>query len=58
MNQAFERRHGATRRDDIRTEREPAVAMFEKFCFKSGRDREIENRRRLDFYLDGYSDPT
>lgn len=42
---------------DVRTERGPALAMFEKFGFRLARTREVDGRKMLDFYLDLYSDP-
>ena len=40
---------------DVRTERGPAIAMFENFGFSLARSREIDNRKILDFFLDLYS---
>jgi len=42
---------------DVRIERSPAVALFQKFGFTPGRTREIDDRRLIDFYLDLYRDP-
>lgn len=42
---------------DVRSERTPAIALFEKLGFVHSRTREMEGRKRLDFYLDLYSDP-
>ncbi len=42
---------------DVRIERGPAIALFQKFGFKHGRTREIGGRKLLDFYIDLYSDP-
>ena len=42
---------------DVRIERSPAVALFQKFGFTPGRTREIDERRLIDFYLDLYRDP-
>lgn len=42
---------------DVRIERGPAIALFEKFGFKHGRTREIGGRKLLDFYIDLYRDP-
>lgn len=39
---------------DVRIERGPAVAMFEKFGFTLVRTREMDDRKTLDFYLDLY----
>lgn len=39
---------------DVRIERGPARALFEKFGFTHARTREIDNRQTLDFYLDLY----
>ena len=43
---------------DVRIERGPAIKLFEKFGFKLARQREIENRKILDFYFDIYSEPS
>ena len=42
---------------DVRIERGPAIALFEKFGFQLNRTREINGRRLLDFYLDLYREP-
>jgi ribosomal protein S18 acetylase RimI-like enzyme len=42
---------------DVRIERGPAIALFEKFGFALNRTREIDGRKLLDFYLDLYRDP-
>jgi ribosomal protein S18 acetylase RimI-like enzyme len=42
---------------DVRIERGPAIALFEKFGFAHTRTREIDGRRLLDFYLDLYREP-
>jgi len=42
---------------DVRSERTPAIALFEKLGFVHSRTREMKGRTRLDFYLDLYSDP-
>lgn len=42
---------------DVRSERTPAIAMFEKLGFVHSRTREMGGRKRLDFYLDLYRDP-
>jgi N-acetylglutamate synthase-like GNAT family acetyltransferase len=42
---------------DVRIERGPAIAMFEKFGFRIARSREVDGRKMLDFYLDLYRDP-
>lgn len=42
---------------DVRIERGPAIALFEKFGFALTRTREIDGRKILDFYLDLYRDP-
>ncbi len=42
---------------DVRIERAPAIALFEKFGFKHFRTREIEGRKTLDFLLDLYTEP-
>lgn len=39
---------------DVRIERGPAIALFEKFGFVLARTREIEGRKMLDFYVDLY----
>ena len=43
---------------DVRIERGPAIALFEKFGFQLNRSREVNGRRLLDFYLDLYSEPS
>lgn len=42
---------------DVRIERGPAIALFEKFGFTLNRTREVNGRRLLDFYLDLYREP-
>jgi len=42
---------------DVRIERGPAIALFQKFGFKHGRTRDIAGRKLLDFYIDLYTDP-
>jgi ribosomal protein S18 acetylase RimI-like enzyme len=42
---------------DVRIERGPAIALFQKFGFKHARTREIAGRKLLDFYIDLYRDP-
>jgi len=42
---------------DVRIERGPAIKLFEKFGFKLARQRELDGRKILDFYLDIYSEP-
>ena len=42
---------------DVRIERGPAIALFEKFGFQLNRTREVDGRRLLDFYLDLYREP-
>ena len=42
---------------DVRIERGPAIALFEKFGFQLNRTREVNGRRMLDFYLDLYREP-
>lgn len=42
---------------DVRIERAPAIAMFEKFGFKLSRTRDAEGRKLLDFYMDLYREP-
>lgn len=42
---------------DVRVERGPAIAMFEKFGFSHARTRDLDGRKLLDFYLDLYRDP-
>jgi ribosomal protein S18 acetylase RimI-like enzyme len=42
---------------DVRIERGPAIALFEKFGFSHTRVREIDGRKLLDFYLDLYREP-
>lgn len=39
---------------DVRIERGPAIALFEKFGFVLARSREIDGRKMLDFYVDLY----
>ena len=43
---------------DVRIERSPAINMFDKFGFSHGRERDMNGRKLLDFYLDLYSDAT
>jgi ribosomal protein S18 acetylase RimI-like enzyme len=42
---------------DVRVERGPAIALFEKFGFTHTRTRDIGNRRTMEFYIDLYSEP-
>jgi ribosomal protein S18 acetylase RimI-like enzyme len=42
---------------DVRTERAPAIALFEKFGFMLDRTREIGGRKMHDFYMDLYKAP-
>jgi ribosomal protein S18 acetylase RimI-like enzyme len=42
---------------DVRFERGPAIALFEKFGFKLARTRDMAGRKMLDFYLDLYREP-
>ncbi len=42
---------------DVRIERGPAIALFEKFGFQLNRTRQVNGRRLLDFYLDLYREP-
>jgi len=42
---------------DVRIERVPAIALFEKFGFIHARTRDIEGRRLVDFYVDLYRQP-
>ena len=42
---------------DVAFERSPAIAVLQKFNFTHVRTREIDGHRRLDFYLDLYSEP-
>ncbi|MHC5112801.1 MAG: GNAT family N-acetyltransferase [Planctomycetota bacterium] len=61
MEQAtdFCRRHGYLKVVlDVRVERGPAIAMFEKVGFKHARTREIGNRKTIEFYIDLYREPT
>ncbi len=39
---------------DVRVERAPAIAMFQKFGFTHAAERDVAGRRTLDFYLDLY----
>ncbi|MFK7961057.1 MAG: GNAT family N-acetyltransferase [Phycisphaerales bacterium] len=39
---------------DVRVERAPAIRIFEKFGFSLSKDRQVDGRRTLDFYLDLY----
>ena len=43
---------------DVRIERSPAINMFDKFGFSHGRERDMNGRKLIDFYLDLYSDTT
>jgi ribosomal protein S18 acetylase RimI-like enzyme len=43
---------------DVRIERAPAIKLFEKFGFTLARQRELEDRKILDFYLDIYREPS
>ena len=43
---------------DVRIERGPAIALFEKFGFQLVRSREVGGRKMLDFYFDLYRDPS
>jgi ribosomal protein S18 acetylase RimI-like enzyme len=55
---AFCRHHGYLKVIlDVRIERGPAIALFEKFGFQLARTREVAGRKMLDFYLDLYRDP-
>ncbi len=55
---AFCREHGYLKVVlDVRIERGPAIALFEKFGFAHTRTRDIEGRKLLDFYIDLYRDP-
>jgi GNAT superfamily N-acetyltransferase len=42
---------------DVVFERSPAIAVLQKFNFTHVRTREIGGHKRLDFYLDLYSEP-
>jgi GNAT superfamily N-acetyltransferase len=42
---------------DVAFERSPAIAVLQKFNFTHVRTREIDGHKRLDFYLDLYSEP-
>jgi len=42
---------------DVRVERAPAVAMFQKFGFTHAADRDVDGRQTIDFYLDLYREP-
>lgn len=54
----FCREHGYLKVSlDVRIERGPAIAMFEKFGFILSRSRDLEGRNTLDFYLDLYRQP-
>lgn len=60
MERALEfcRRHGYLKIIlDVRIERGPAIALFEKFGFSLARSRDVEGRKMLDFYLDLYREP-
>ncbi|MEM7228283.1 MAG: GNAT family N-acetyltransferase [Planctomycetota bacterium] len=39
---------------DVRIERAPAIALFEKFGFLHARTRDIDGRKLVDFYVDLY----
>jgi ribosomal protein S18 acetylase RimI-like enzyme len=55
---AFCSRHGYLKVVlDVRIERGPAIALFEKFGFVLARSREIGGRKLLDFYVDLYTEP-
>ncbi|MHC4218371.1 MAG: GNAT family N-acetyltransferase [Planctomycetota bacterium] len=43
---------------DVRVERAAAIKLFEKFGFTLARQRDLEGRRILDFYLDIYREPS
>ena len=43
---------------DVRIERSPAIQLFDTFGFLHGSERESDDRRTIDFYLDLYSDKT
>jgi ribosomal protein S18 acetylase RimI-like enzyme len=43
---------------DVRIERAPAIKLFEKFGFTLARQRELDNRKILEFYLDIYREPS
>ena len=43
---------------DVRIERSPAINMFDTFGFVHSRERDMNGRKLLDFYLDLYSDTT
>ncbi len=61
MEQAlsFCRHHGYLKVTlDVRIERGPAIALFEKFGFSLNRTREVDGRKMLDFYLDLYREPS
>jgi len=61
MEQAlsFCRHHGYLKLTlDVRIERGPAIALFEKFGFQLNRTRDVNGRKMLDFYMDLYRDPT
>ena len=56
---AFCKQHGILKVIlDVRIERAPAIALFEKFGFSHAKTREIDDRKLLDFYLNLYNDPT
>ncbi len=56
---SFCRHHGYLKVTlDVRIERGPAIALFEKFGFQLTRTREHNGRRMLDFYLDLYREPS
>lgn len=53
----FCKHHGYLKlRLDVRSERGPAIALFEKFGFQLTRTRELDGRTLFDFYLDLYRD--
>jgi ribosomal protein S18 acetylase RimI-like enzyme len=43
---------------DVRIERGPAIKLFKKFGFQLARQREVNGRKMLDFYLDIYREPS
>ncbi len=43
---------------DVRIERSPAIKLFDSFGFLHGRERQVDGRTTIDFYLDLYSDKT
>ncbi len=42
---------------DVRIERGPAIALFEKFGFLLARTRDLDGRKLLEFYVDLYREP-